>query len=249
MERLALVHVCLRSDRIYFPPVDEATDDGLLMVGGGLTPQWLKAAYTRGIFPWPVETDIGSVLAWFSPDPRAIVELDSLHISRRLARRIRSGKYRVTFNTCFADVISECAAPRAAARDYDEEEADALSEDEFDDNSGTWITPELAHAYVELHRRGMAHSVEVWEHDTLVGGLYGVTFGGLFSGESMFHRVRDASKIALAFLVPRLRERGFSLFDIQQFTPHMASLGAIEVSRSEYLKRLKRALEIRTALA
>ncbi len=242
-----MVHVCLRPDRVYFPPVERATDDGLLMVGGGLTPQWLQAAYTQGIFPWPVGTDIGTVLAWFSPDPRAILELGSLHISRRLARRIRTGKYDVTLNTCFADVIAECAAPREAANEEPDEEDEACDEQD-DELSGTWITPELAEAYIELHRRGVAHSVEVWDRDALVGGLYGVAYGGFFSGESMFHRVRDASKIALAFLVSRLRERGFCLFDIQQFTPHMASLGAIEISRSEYLRRLKRALEIQASL-
>ena len=199
------------------------------MLGGGLTPEWLVAAYQRGVFPWPIETEFGPVLAWFSPDPRAIVELDSLHISRRLDRRLRSGRFRVSFNEAFADVVAGCAAPRS----YE---------------AGTWITEELAAAYQRIHTLGVAHSVEVWQDEQLVGGVYGVALGGFFSGESMFHRTRDASKIALVALVERLQQREFGLFDIQQWTPHMASMGAIEIPRRVYLKRLAAALDIATSV-
>ena len=200
------------------------------MLGGGLTPEWLSAAYRRGVFPWPIETEFGPVLAWFSPDPRAILELDALHISHRLHRRLRSGRFRVSFNEAFADVVAGCAAPR----NYED---------------GTWITVELAAAYQRFHELGMAHSVEVWQDERLVGGVYGVALGGFFSGESMFHRTRDASKIALVALVEHLRRREFRLFDIQQTTPHMASLGATEVPRRVYVRRLAAALDIATTFA
>ncbi len=194
------------------------------MTGGQLTEAWILEAYRRGIFPWPMVDETTSILAWFSPDPRAIVELDGLHVSRRLERRLRGGQFQVTVNQDFCGVVRGCAAPRR-------------------DDSLTWITADLAAAYVNLHRRGMAHSVEVWQDDCLVGGLYGVALGGVFSGESMFSRVRDASKVALVALVSRLRERRFSLFDIQQMSPHMARMGAVEITRREYLRRLADGLQ------
>ena len=224
-----MVHVALPFGEVFFPPVSTATEDGLLMLGGGLSPPWLIEAYQRGIFPWPLLTEYGPMLAWFSPDPRAILELDDFHVSHRLARRIRSHRYRVTWNTCFAEVVAGCAEPRGG-------------------EAGTWITPQLAEAYQRLHTLGIAQSVEVWREDQLVGGLYGVVLGGFFSGESMFHRDRDASKIALAALVDRLRMGGCDLFDIQQWTPHLASLGACEISRDEYLRRLQRAISARSCL-
>ena len=213
------------SDPVFFPPVQWATEDGLLMVGGNLTPDWLLEAYSRGIFPWPVPFQGEMVLAWFCPDPRAVLELDSLHISRRLRRRMRSGRYRVTQDRDFRGVLAGCAEPRVT-------------------EGGTWITAEMADAYQRLHELGFAHSVEVWEDDVLVGGIYGVTLGGLFAGESMFHRTRDASKIAIAHLVEHLRERGYCLFDVQLWTSHLASLGAVEISRADYLRRLKEALRV-----
>lgn len=194
------------------------------MAGGHLTEPWILEAYRRGIFPWPMVDQTRAFLAWFSPDPRAIVELDALHISRRLARRIRSSQFRVTCNRDFAAVVAGCAEPRRE---------DGL----------TWITDEMARAYLRLQRRGFAHSIEVWEDEQLVGGLYGVALGGVFSGESMFSRRRDASKVALAHLVARLRECQFELFDIQQLTPHMSRMGATEISRHDYLQRLARALK------
>jgi leucyl/phenylalanyl-tRNA---protein transferase len=185
-----------------------AKDVGLVAVGGDLSPGRLLAAYRRGIFPWYSD---GEPVCWWSPDPRAVFELDGLHVSRRLRRTVRSGKFDVTVNRDFAGVIRGCA--------------DRPGE-------GTWITPEMIRAYEELHRLGHAHSVEAWHGGVLAGGVYGVAVGGLFAGESMFTRVRDASKVALAFLVGRLRERGFELFDIP---------------RAEYLRRLRRSLRARVS--
>jgi leucyl/phenylalanyl-tRNA---protein transferase len=198
------------------PEPDE--DLGLVAVGGDLRPERLLAAYRQGIFPWYNE---GDPICWWSPDPRAIFELDGLRVSRRLARTLRSERFGVTFDRAFNEVLRGCA--------------DRPGE-------GTWITPEMSAAYQELHRLGHAHSVEVWQGEVLAGGLYGVAVGGLFAGESMFTRVRDASKVALVFLVQRLRERGFRLFDIQLLTEHTARLGAIEIPRAEYLRRLAEAL-------
>jgi leucyl/phenylalanyl-tRNA--protein transferase len=204
---------------------DLADEYGLVAVGGDLRPERLLKAYRRGIFPWYDEH--GPVL-WWSPDPRAVFELDGLHVSRRLARTVRSGRFRVTFNRDFAGVIRGCA--------------DRPGE-------GTWITADMIEAYEKLHKLGHAHSVEVWHGDDLAGGVYGVTVGGLFAGESMFTRVRDASKVALVHLCARLRERGFPLFDIQLLTEHTARLGAVEIPRAEYLRRLKRALKVQATFA
>lgn len=200
-------------------PADLADENGLVAVGGDLSPRNLLQAYRRGIFPWFSE---GDPIFWWSPDPRAIFELDGLHVSRRLQRTIRSGKFTLTANRDFAGVIRGCAN-RA---------------------EGTWITAEMIAAYEALHRLGHAHSVEVWHGGTLAGGIYGVAIGGFFAGESMFTRVRDASKVALVWLVERLRQRGFLLFDTQFVTEHTTGMGAKEIARDEYLKRLKRALAV-----
>jgi leucyl/phenylalanyl-tRNA--protein transferase len=208
-----------------FPPVWQASEGGLLMVGGLLTTDWLLTAYRQGIFPWPVYDGQTEILAWFSPDPRAILELDQLHVSRRLRRRLHSGQFQVTLDTDFRSVIAACAQARKP-------------------EEGTWITPHLAEAYIELHRLGIAHSVEVWQEGQLAGGVYGLSLGGFFAGESMFHRVRDASKVALVHLVRHLQSRGFVLFDVQQASPHLVRLGATEVPRHEFLARLKPALEL-----
>jgi leucyl/phenylalanyl-tRNA--protein transferase len=199
--------------------------NGLVAVGGDLSPRRLLDAYRSGIFPWYAE---GEPILWWSPDPRAIFELDGLHISRRLQRTIRSGRFTCTINRDFAGVIRGCA-------DRDDE--------------GTWITADMMQAYETLHRLGHAHSVEVWREQTLAGGLYGVAVGGLFAGESMFSRQSDASKVALAFLMDHLRQRAFQLFDIQFRTEHTTRLGAVEIPRSEYLARLKRALKCRATFA
>ena len=204
----------------FFPPPELADAEGVVAFGGRLSPQWLFDAYTHGIFPWPVIYE-SEILVWFSPDPRAIFELDSFHASRRLRRTIRSGKFQVTSDRAFMAVVRECAASRS-------------------EGGGTWITPAMMAAYQRMHALGHAHSVEVWRQGRLVGGTYGVAFGGLFAGESMFYRERDASKVSLFCLIEHLRARGYQVFDIQQLTEHTRSLGAVEIPRAEYLKRIKR---------
>ena len=205
-----------------FPPVDLADRDGLLMIDGDLSTAWLLEAYENGIFPWPIIDNVRTLLTWWSPDPRAILELDDLRVSRRLLRRIKSRRFEVTVNHDFSAVIRKCAEPRG-------------------DDGQSWITSDLIDAFCQFHQEGHVHSVEVWEESRLVGGIYGVAIGGFFAGESMFCRVTDASKIALYHLVQRLKSRGFTLFDIQQSTPHMMSLGAIGISRKEFLLRLNAA--------
>jgi leucyl/phenylalanyl-tRNA--protein transferase len=178
----------------------------------------LLDAYQHGIFPWPM-WDGDLPMLWWSPDPRGVIEFDRFHVSRRLARTIRSGQFRVTSDEDFAGVLRGCATARGR-------------------RGSTWLTDEMMQAYQELHRLGHAHSVEVWLDGRLAGGIYGVTIGGLFAGESMFHRVRDASKVALASLVEHVEAQGFRLFDIQQINPHTRSMGGSEIPRRVYLRRL-----------
>jgi leucyl/phenylalanyl-tRNA--protein transferase len=207
----------------YFPPAEEADENGIVFVGGELRPAVLIDAYRHGIFPWPMFDDDMPML-WWSPDPRGVIELEQFHVPRRLEQTCRSRKLAVTADRDFAGVIRGCAT--AGGR-----------------RGSTWLTAEMMRAYTELHRLGHAHSVEVWQDERLVGGIYGVAIGGLFSGESMFHRVRDASKVALVHLVRHLERRQFRLFDIQQLNPHTASMGGTEIPRREYLRRLAEALE------
>jgi leucyl/phenylalanyl-tRNA--protein transferase len=185
-----------------------------------LTPEVLVSAYAAGIFPMDVEGRI----EWFSPDPRAIIELDGFHPSRTLLQTCRQGRFEIRVNTAFEAVMRGCAG-----RDE------------------TWICEEIVAAYCRLHALGLAHSVEAWRAGELAGGLYGVSLGGAFFGESMFSRQRDASKVALVALVERMRSRGFGLLDIQFMTGHLARFGAREMPRREYLRRLKAALRIPTA--
>ena len=199
-----------------FPPAESAPTDGPLAVGGRLDPDWLLDAYSHGIFPWPTAD---GYLAWWSPDPRAVLELNELRVSRRLARTCRGGRFEVTFNRDFAGVMTGCAN----------------AQDRLEDS---WITPAMQRAYLRMHKLGHAHSVEVWQAGQLAGGTYGIAIGGLFAAESMFYYVRDASKVALVRLVQHLSDRGYQLLDIQQLTPHTASLGAREIPRSVYLERL-----------
>ncbi len=201
-----------------FPDPADADSHGLIALGGDLSIDRLLAAYRHGIFPW---YDDSTPILWWSPDPRAVFDLDGLHVSRRLARTIRSGKFRVTFDSAFAEVVEACS----------------------EREEGTWITRAMKDAYLEMHRLGHAHSVEVWVGETLAGGVCGVALGGLFSGESMFTRVRDGSKVALVHLFEHLRERGYVLFDAQYLNEHTESLGGREISRQEYLSRLGEALE------
>lgn len=191
-----------------------ARSDGLVGNGGDLRPDTLRAAYRDGVFPW---FNDGDPILWWSPDPRAIFELDGLHVSRSLARTLKSGRFTTTVNACFDRVMRGCGEGR---------------------EEGTWVTPTMLAAYTELHRQGDAHSVEVWLEAELVGGIYGVSVGAAFCGESMFHTATDASKVALVTLVERLKQRGYELFDTQMVTPHTGRMGAIEIPRADYLTRL-----------
>src|SRR5215510_11574170 len=206
---------------VRFPDPDHAGPDGIIGVGGDLHPDSLKLAYSQGIFPWPHQ---GYPLLWFCPDPRAILEFDRLHVSksRRYARRRALRKdWSFTVDRAFASVIQLCAqVPRYGQQ-------------------GTWITPEMQAAYLEFHRLGHAHSVEVWQAGVLVGGIYGVDAGGAFAAESMFHLESNASKFALLHLIEHLAERGLDWIDIQVLTPHLESLGAREIRRDHFLQRLE----------
>jgi leucyl/phenylalanyl-tRNA--protein transferase len=206
-----------------FPPPTHTTPEGLLCIGGRLAPEWLLDAYRHGIFPWPMWED--EPIAWWSPDPRAIIELDGLKTSRRLKRTVRSGKFRVTCDQDFAGVIRGCATAGDRA-------------------GNTWLTPAMIAAYCRMHALGHAHSIDVWLGDRLVGGTYGIAIGGLFAAETMFHFERDASKVALVYLVSHLRACGFQLLDVQQWTAHTGTLGATEISRDDYLRRLAAATEL-----
>jgi leucyl/phenylalanyl-tRNA---protein transferase len=206
-----------------FPPADSADEYGLVAIGGDLSPEWLLDAYRHGLFPWPLLEGIDEP-QWWSPEPRAIFELDSFHISRRLAQTLRGGKFKVTSDRDFTGVIRGCSTAG-------------------DRRGKTWLTSDMIDAYENLHRLGHAHSVETWLGGELAGGVYGVAIGRFFAAESMFYRKRDASKVALAHLVRHLIARGCLLLDIQQLTPHTASLGAIEISRRQYLRRLAVAID------
>ena len=207
-----------------FPPVESALrdPDGLLAAGDDLSPERLVDAYTRGIFPWFGGDD---PVLWWSPDPRMVLWLRDLHQSRSLRRSIRSARYGVTLDAAFPQVVAGCAEPR-------------------DGEGGTWITPGMAEAYKRLAALGYAHSVEVWSEGTVVGGLYGVALGRMFYAESMFSRRRDASKVALVYLVRQLEHWGFEVIDCQMFTPHLASLGAREIPRTEFLQAVDRLIRL-----
>jgi leucyl/phenylalanyl-tRNA--protein transferase len=184
----------------------------------------LVSAYTHGWFPMAGDD---AVIRWYSPDPRGIIPLDSFHIPARLARVVRSRRFEVRIDASFSEVIRACA------------EAERDPED-----SGSWISDEIAESYRALHASGIAHSVETWRDGKLVGGLYGVAIGGAFFGESMFHRTTDASKVALVALVDRLRQRGYRLLDTQWVTDHLVQFGAVEIRRAEYLKLLDESLQV-----
>jgi leucyl/phenylalanyl-tRNA--protein transferase len=201
---------------IEFPDPELANEEGLLAMGGNLEPETLLAAYERGIFPWYSE---GQPILWWSPDPRMVLFPAEFHCSRRLARRLRQPQYRFSRDAAFSAVVAECAAPRG-------------------EDDGTWILPEMRVAYERLHALGHARSVEVWEGDALIGGLYGVLHGGLFFAESMFSRKRDGSKMALAKLVEQAVAEGWRLIDCQFHTGHLQSLGAREIPRAEFLELL-----------
>lgn len=209
-----------------FPPAEWADRDGVVGIGGELVDEWLLDAYRHGIFPWPID----DLLVWRSPDPRGILEFENLHVSRRLARTIRSERFWVTFDQQFDRVIQYCATVKDRLRHR-------------------WLNDAMLAAYRRFHRSGWAHSVEVWQQTDshlegeLVGGIYGVAIGRTFSAESMFHLVSDASKVGLVALVRHLQERGFTLLDIQQLTAHSQRMGGTEISREVFLKRLSQALD------
>jgi len=206
----------------WFPPVETALvePNGLLAAGGDLSAERLLSAYRRGIFPW---YSPGEPLLWWSPDPRMVLFPSEVKISRSLKRKLKSANYEVRLDSAFAEVISACAGPR-------------------EDGAGTWISTEMQTAYRRLHQLGYAHSVETWadqdQGKALVGGLYGVAIGSVFFGESMFSRVSDASKIALAHLCRLLERRGFAVIDCQMNTAHLATLGAREIPRKEFVAGL-----------
>jgi leucyl/phenylalanyl-tRNA---protein transferase len=201
-------------------PIDES---GIVALGADLEPGTVLAAYRVGLFPMPFDR---RRVAWYSPDPRGIMPLDGMHVSRSLRRSAR--RFEVRVDSRFRDVVQSCADPR---------------------REGGWITPAFVAAYTRLHELGWAHSVETYLDGQLAGGLYGVRIGGLFAGESMFHRVTDASKVALLRLVELLVEEGATLLDVQWTTPHLRTLGAMDVSRDEYLGLLRSAIETATPAA
>lgn len=206
--------------RLRFPNPNLADAEGLVAVGGDLSVPRLLLAYRSGIFPWTVNP-----ITWWSPDPRAIFELEQFHVPRSLRRVLRREMFRVTSDQAFRAVMEGCAAPAPGRR-------------------STWIEPEFIEAYTRLHEEGHAHSFECWAGDRLVGGIYGVALGGFFAGESMFHRASNASKVALCHLVEHLRSRHFALFDIQMLTPVTRQLGGVTIPRKEYLRRLAQAVAL-----
>lgn len=205
----------LLSDELVFPPVELADSNGLLAIGGDLLPERLILAYKNGIFPWYNE---GEPIIWYSPNPRMVLFPKKLKISKSMRKIIRMGNFTVTFNQNFSEVIENCKNVKR------------------NNQNGTWITHEMKEAYQKLHDLGFAKSVEVWKSDKLVGGLYGIDLGNIFCGESMFSKTSNASKIAFIFLVKKIEKENYSIIDCQLYNEHLASLGAEEITRNEFLK-------------
>lgn len=202
-----------------FPPLEAADEHGLLALGGDLELESLLLAYSQGIFPWPISDEYP--LAWFSPDPRGILTFDKLHLSKSFKKFLKNNPYEVRFNTNFEEVIINCSKiPRA-------------------DNAGTWITEDIIKAYINLHKEGYAYSVETYLDEELVGGVYGVCINRFYSGESMFHKADNASKVALVSLLYKLKQQDIGWLDTQMVTPVVESLGGLEIPRETYLKMLK----------
>lgn len=216
---MAITWLPLRDDGL-FPPVNQAFDDGLLAAGGDLSTTRLLSAYRQGIFPWFNRND---PILWWSPDPRLVLWTDQIKLSKSLKKTIRTTLITVTFDQAFTQVITACSLPRQAGIDPD---------------NSTWIHPDMIVAYNELHQQGHAHSVECWLDGQLVGGLYGIAIGQAFFGESMFSTVTDSSKLALVALCQQLKRWGFPLIDCQIYSEHLASLGAEEISRSNFIEQL-----------
>lgn len=204
-----------------FPPVEGSDPEGPLAIGGDFSPESLTLAYSQGIFPWPISKEYP--LAWFSPDPRGIISFDDLHISRSLKKTLKQDKFRVSFNQRFEEVIKNCQKIKRIGQ------------------KDTWITEEIITGYLELFKRGLAYSIEVYnQRDKLVGGIYGVSMGHYYSGESMFHKETDASKVALVSLIKILQKKGVTWLDTQMVTSVVKNLGGKEVPRSEFIKRVKK---------
>ena len=210
-----------------FPDPRNASPEGIVTIGGDLEPQTVVDAYRRGIFPWPVEE---YPLLWFCPPERAILRFERLHVPRSLARAARRSTLRFSFDEAFPAVVYSCATTRRPGQD------------------GTWITREVVDSYIVLHEIGVAHSIEAWDGETLVGGVYGVAVDGVFSAESMFYRCSNASKLCLLFLIDHLRSRGADWMDVQVMTPHMEMLGAEAVEREDFLELLSRTQQRRVEL-
>ena len=213
----------LTGDALTFPPLDTALEDpnGLLVAGGDLSPERIQSAYRQGVFPW---FEPGQPILWWSPNPRAVVIPSQFQPSRSLRKTMRKELYQVTFDKAFLDVIKACAAPRS-------------------DQEGTWISDEMISAYEQLHQLGVAHSVESWLDGKLVGGLYGLTIGKVFFGESMFSICTDSSKVAFATLVSSLNDWGYQLIDCQVSNSHLTSLGAVELPRSTFISTLEQHID------
>ena len=203
---------------LLFPDVEKSDDDGLLAVGGDLSPERLLLAYKNGIFPWFNED---SMILWWSPDPRMVLFPSKIKISKSMAQVIKSNKFRITWNTQFEEVVNACSAIKRKGQ------------------AGTWITPEMKSAYLKLHQMGIAKSIEVWESDLLVGGLYGIDLGNVFCGESMFSKKSNASKFAFISLAKELQQKDYKLIDCQVYTAHLESLGAEEIPRKQFIEILK----------
>lgn len=208
-----------------FPDVDSADEHGIVAAGGNLSPGMLISAYKQGLFPWYSE---GEPILWWSPDPRFVLYPENLHISRSMIRVFKRNTFSYTIDTSFDKVIKECSSVTRKGQD------------------STWITDEMIEGYAYLHKLGLAHSVEVWKDGVLAGGLYGVSLGSLFFGESMFHRVPDASKAGYILFVRALSREGFSLVDCQVYTSHLASLGAREIPRNDFMRQLETGLKADT---
>ena len=214
------------TDELLFPPPEHAEKEGLLAIGGDLSVHRLLLAYSKGIFPWYSD---GDPILWWSPDPRLILLPENLKVSKSLQRIIKKEKFEVRFDTCFEEVLEQCS--RTSRRGQ----------------NGTWITQEMKHAYLRLFEAGFAHSAEAFFNDELVGGLYGISLGKAFFGESMFSHMSDSSKVAFTSLVRKLEIQKYHFIDCQVTTRHLQSLGAHEISRTEFLERLQKAIKVDSA--